>query len=150
MDATPGITSRVRQDRRSERHQVGDALSLARALKDFVGDDCDGFGMVELEPLGAALSRELGRRKDREALNLGRRQQHRDPPLTRKQTQMRAGVARGRGVDPRHEALDLGADGTGPDRSAIVGKRAASTACASTARIRPSRIAAAMSPDAVE
>jgi hypothetical protein len=95
------------QDRRSERHQVGNAFALARALEDFVGDDGHSLGMVELKPLGAAFSRQLCRRKDGEAFKLGWRKQHRDP-LTRKQTQMRAGVARGRGVDPRHEALDFG------------------------------------------
>ena len=37
--------------------------------------------------------------------------------------------------------------GTGADKSAIAGRRAASTACASTAPMRPSRTAAAISPD---
>ena len=36
------------EDGRSERHQVGNAFSLARAFEDFIGDDRDGFGMVEL------------------------------------------------------------------------------------------------------
>ncbi len=138
------------QDRRSERHQVGDASSLARALEDFIGDDRDGFGMVELEPFGAALSRQLRGGEDGEAFKLGRRQQHARSPLTRKQTQMRAGMARGGGVDPGHETLDLGAGATGADRSAIVAKTAASTVCASTAPMRPSRTAAAISPAAVE
>ena len=68
------------QDRRSERHQIGDAASLARAFEDFVGDDRDRFRMVELQSLGAALSRQLGGGKDRQAFQFGRREQHARSP----------------------------------------------------------------------
>ena len=48
------------KDSRAKRHQVGDAFAFARAFENFVGDDGDRLGMVELEPLGAAFARELG------------------------------------------------------------------------------------------
>ena len=51
------------EDGRAERHQVGDAFALARAFENFVGDDRDGLGMVELQSLGAALVARVRRRK---------------------------------------------------------------------------------------
>ena len=107
MAATPGMTSRVVRMVDPSDIRSATLLSLARAFEDFVGDDRDGFGMVELQPLGPALARQLGGGKDGEAFKLGRREQHARIPLTRKQAQMRAGMARRRGIHPRHEAFDF-------------------------------------------
>ena len=107
MAATPGITSSRGEDRRAERHQVGDAFAFARAFEDFVGDDGDRLGMVELEPLGAALARELGGGKDGEAFQLGRREQHRNPPQLANKRRCARACREARDVNPRHETFDL-------------------------------------------
>src|ERR1700716_220750 len=71
--------------------QIGNRSALPRAFEDFVGDDGNGFGTVQLEPLGTPPPRQFGRGEDRQTLELGGRQQHRSQPqLTNRRKSARA------------------------------------------------------------
>ncbi len=65
------------EDLRTGTHQLGDRPAVAGAFEDLVGDQRHGLRMVELEAAGAPLAGQFGGREDRQALEFGRRQQHR-------------------------------------------------------------------------
>src|SRR4029077_15503364 len=138
------------KESRAERHQVVNAFAFARDYENFVGDDGDRLGMVELEPLGAAFAREFGGGKNCEVFKLGCGEPHCNPPHIANNRRC-ARACREAAASTQGMKLSISASGgTGADKSAIAGRGAASTACASTAPMRPSRTAAAISPDAVE
>ena len=71
------------QDMGASLHQLGDGTSVARAFNDEVGDERDGFGVVEPDAAGQALARDLGRHRDQELVLLACRQVH-DRPIARR------------------------------------------------------------------
>ena len=59
-------------------HQVGDAAPVARALDDEIGDQCDRFGMVELDTAAEAVACDDGCHRDQEFVLFAGRQVHRE------------------------------------------------------------------------
>ena len=48
------------QDLFPSAHQLGDRPTIARALQQVGGDDCDRFGLIQLQPTRRAATRQVG------------------------------------------------------------------------------------------
>ena len=60
-------------------HQVGNRTTVAGTLDDIVGDQCDGFGMIELDAPLQPLARHDGRHGDQQLVFLAWRELHEFP-----------------------------------------------------------------------
>src|ERR1700736_6570882 len=68
------------ENRRAEAHDFGDRLAVANQLENLRRDERDRFGMIELQAAGAALARELARRKDEQLVDFAWRKVHNGSP----------------------------------------------------------------------
>ena len=72
-------------------HQFGDGAAIACAFDDEVGDQCDGFGNVELDATRHAIASDDGGHRDQQFVFLSRSQMHWSPiNKTRREARPRA------------------------------------------------------------